>query len=32
MHLPDGLHFQAPAYVEFAAIVKPVLARVWNRK
>jgi lysophospholipase L1-like esterase len=32
LYLPDGLHFQAPAYVEFAAIVKPVLARAWYRK
>jgi lysophospholipase L1-like esterase len=25
----DKLHFHPPAYVEFAAIIKPVLTRVW---
>jgi lysophospholipase L1-like esterase len=29
LYQPDKLHFHPPAYVEFAAIIKPVLARVW---
>ncbi|MEO8025745.1 MAG: GDSL-type esterase/lipase family protein [Bryobacteraceae bacterium] len=32
LYLPDKLHFKAPAYVEFTAIVKPVLERAWNER
>jgi lysophospholipase L1-like esterase len=30
LFLPDGLHFRPEAYVEFAAVVKPVLEKTWN--
>ena len=26
----DKLHYQTPAYVEFAAVIKPVLERLWR--
>jgi lysophospholipase L1-like esterase len=29
LYLADKLHFHPPAYVAFAAIIKPVLARIW---
>jgi lysophospholipase L1-like esterase len=31
LFLPDGLHFrpESSAYAEFAAVVKPVLAKAW---
>ena len=33
LFLPDGLHFRpdSTAYLEFSQIVKPVLARAWDR-
>ena len=30
LYIADKLHFHPPAYVAFAAIIKPVLARVWT--
>ncbi len=32
LYLPDKLHFQEPAYVEFAAIIKPFIAKAWGKK
>ncbi len=32
LYLPDRLHFKAPAYVEFTAIIKPVLERAWAQR
>ena len=32
LYLPDMLHFQPPAYVEFTKIIKPVLMRAWEAK
>lgn len=32
LYLPDKLHFQEPAYVEFTAIIKPVLTKAWKKK
>ena len=30
LYLDDELHFRAPAYDEFATVIKPVLTQVWN--
>jgi len=30
LFLPDRLHFRAPAYEEFARIVKPILMKAWE--
>ncbi|MFN7930064.1 MAG: GDSL-type esterase/lipase family protein [Blastocatellia bacterium] len=32
LYLPDNLHFQEPAYVEFTAIIKPILTKAWQQK
>ena len=32
LYLPDKLHFQEPAYVEFTAIIKPILTKAWQQK
>lgn len=32
LYLPDQLHFQEPAYVEFTAIIKPVITKAWQKK
>jgi len=32
LYLPDMLHFQPPAYVEFTRIIKPILTRAWGAK
>lgn len=29
LYLPDKLHFQPPAYLEFTAVIKPVITRMW---
>ena len=29
LYLADKLHFHPPAYVEFTAVIKPVLTRIW---
>ena len=29
LYQPDKLHFLAPAYEEFAALIKPVVAKTW---
>lgn len=31
LYLPDKLHFQAAAYNEFAAIIKPVIEKAWKK-
>lgn len=31
LYLPDKLHFQAPAYNEFTAIIKPVIEQAWKK-
>ena len=31
LYLPDKLHFLEPAYVEFTAVIKPVLAKEWKK-
>ena len=31
LYLPDKLHFQAPAYLEFTAIIKPVIEKAWKK-
>lgn len=31
LYLPDQLHFKEPAYTEFTAIIKPVLAKAWKQ-
>lgn len=30
LYVEDKLHFQAPAYVEFTRVIRPVLERVWR--
>jgi lysophospholipase L1-like esterase len=32
LYLPDQLHFQEPAYVEFTAIIKPIITKAWQKK
>mgnify|MGYP000876625358 CR=1 FL=1 len=32
LYLPDKLHFLEPAYVEFTAIIKPILTKAWQQK
>lgn len=32
LYLPDQLHFQEPAYIEFTAIIKPVITKAWQQK
>ena len=32
LYLPDKLHFQAPAYNELTAIIKPVIEKAWKKK
>ncbi len=32
LYLPDKLHFQAPAYNELTAIIKPVIEKAWEKK
>jgi lysophospholipase L1-like esterase len=31
LYLPDQLHFKEPAYTDFTAIIKPVLAKAWKK-
>ncbi len=31
LYLPDQLHFKEPAYTEFTAIIKPVIAKAWKK-
>ncbi len=31
LYLPDQLHFKEPAYTEFTAIIKPVIAQAWKK-
>ena len=31
LYLPDQLHFKEPAYTEFTAIIKPVIAKAWKQ-
>lgn len=31
LYLPDKLHFLEPAYVEFTAVIKPVLEKEWKK-
>lgn len=30
LYLPDNLHFKDPAYDEFTALIKPVIAKAWT--
>lgn len=32
LYLPDQLHFKEPAYTEFTAIIKPVIAKAWKQR
>ncbi len=32
LYQKDQLHFLEPAYVEFAAIIRPVIERSWNTR
>ena len=31
LYLPDQLHFKEPAYTDFTAIIKPVIAKAWKQ-
>lgn len=32
LYKPDSLHFKPPAYVEFSAVMKPILERAWAER
>ena len=32
LYKPDSLHFKPPAYVEFTAVMKPILERAWAER